>query len=86
MRIIHTDPFKEDYKKLPKTIQDKFDKKILFFEKNIHHPSLRVKEMKGHQNRWEASIDMFYRFTFEIHKDYYLLRRIGPHDNVLKKP
>ncbi len=86
MRIIHTDPFKEDYKKLPKTIQDKFDKKILFFEKNIHHPSLRVKKMKGHQNRWEASIDMFYRFTFEIHKDYYLLRRIGPHDNVLKKP
>ncbi len=86
MRIIHTDPFKEDYKKLPKTIQDKFVKKILFFEKNIHHPSLRVKKMKGHQNRWEASIDMFYRFTFEIHKDYYLLRRIGPHDNVLKKP
>lgn len=36
MRIIHTDPFKEDYKNLP--------------------------------------------------KDYYLLRRIGPHDNVLKKP
>ena len=86
MRIIHTDPFKEDYKKLPKTIQDKFDKKILLFEKNIHHPSLRVKKMKGHQNRWEASIDMFYRFTFEIHKDYYLFRRIGPHDNVLKKP
>ncbi len=86
MRIIHTDPFKEDYKKLPKTIQDKFVKKILFFENNIHHPSLRVKKMKGHQNRWEASIDMFYRFTFEIHKDYYLLRRIGPHDNVLKKP
>ena len=86
MRIIHADPFKEDYKKLPKTIQDKFDKKILFFEKNIHHPSLRVKKMKGHQNRWEAGIDMFYRFTFEIHKDYYLLRRIGPHDNVLKKP
>ncbi|OGW05516.1 MAG: hypothetical protein A2W77_01765 [Nitrospinae bacterium RIFCSPLOWO2_12_39_16] len=86
MRIIHTDPFKEDYKKLPKTIQDKFDKKILLFEKNIHHPSLRVKKMKGHKNRWEASIDMFYRFTFEIHNDYYLLRRIGPHDDVLKKP
>ena len=86
MRIIHTDPFKEDYKKLPKTIQDKFDKKILLFEKNIHHPSLRVKKMKGHKNRWEASIYMFYRFTFEIHNDYYLLRRIGPHDDVLKKP
>lgn len=86
MRILRTDPFKEDYQKLPKAIQEKFDKKILLFIANIHHPSLRVKKMKGHQNRWEASIDMFYRFTFEVHKDCYLLRRIGPHDDVLKKP
>jgi len=42
--------------------------------------------MKGYKNRWEASIDMFYRFTFEIHKDLYLLRRIGPHDIILKGP
>jgi hypothetical protein len=40
--------------------------------------------MKGYENRWEASINMFYRFTFEIHTDYYLFRRIGPHDIVLK--
>jgi len=53
---------------------------------NIRHPSLRVKKMEGHKNRWEASIDMFYRFTFEIHDDFYMLRRIGPHDNVLKNP
>jgi len=42
--------------------------------------------MRGYKNRWEASIDMFYRFTFEIHHDLYLLRRIGPHDIVLKSP
>jgi hypothetical protein len=42
--------------------------------------------MEGHKNRWEASIDMFYRFTFEIHDDFYMLRRIGPHDKVLKNP
>ena len=86
MRIIRTDLFKNDYKNLPKSIQTKFGKKIILFVENIRHPSLRVKKMKGHKNRWEASIDMFYRFTFEIHEDYCLLRRIGPHDNVLKKP
>ena len=53
---------------------------------NIHHPSLRVKKMKGYENRREASIKMFYRFTFEIHEDYYLFRSIGPHDDVLRNP
>jgi len=86
MKIIRTNAFKEDYKRLPKPTQVKFEKKIRLFMKNIHHPSLRVKKMKGYKNRWEASIDMFYRFTFEIHSDHYLLRRIGPHDDVLKKP
>jgi mRNA interferase RelE/StbE len=86
MRILRTEAFKEDYKRLPKTVQKKFDEKIRLFINDISHPSLRVKKMKGHKNRWEASIDIFYRVTFEIHSDYYLFRRIGPHDYVLKKP
>ena len=85
MKILRTDAFKEDYKRLPKNVQAKFDQKIRYFKTDIRHPSLRVKKMKGHKDRWEASIDMFYRITFEIHQDYYLLRRIGPHDAVLKK-
>ncbi len=84
MNIIRTDVFKRDYKKLPPVIQDKFEKKITLFIQDINHPSLRVKKMKSFKNRWEASIDMFYRFTFEVHKNFYLFRRIGPHDDVLK--
>ncbi|HLC17163.1 MAG TPA: hypothetical protein VJL89_13145 [Thermodesulfovibrionia bacterium] len=86
MRIIRTNAFKRDFKELPKAIQETFEKKIKLFMDNIKHPSLRVKKMEGYKNRWEASIDMFYRFTFEIHNNFYLLRRIGPHDNVLKNP
>jgi len=56
------------------------------FVENFRHPSLRIKKMQGFENRWEGSINMFYLFTFEIHEDYYLFRRIGPHDDVLKNP
>ncbi|MEE8483569.1 MAG: hypothetical protein V3S46_03145 [Nitrospinota bacterium] len=86
MIIIYTDHFKKDFKQLPKKKQQLFKKKIAMFMENIRHPSLRVKKMSGTDNRWEASIDMFYRFTFEKHEDHYFLRRIGPHDDVLKKP
>jgi mRNA interferase RelE/StbE len=86
MKIVRTDSFKSDFKELPLYVQEAFEKKIALFMENIRHPSLRVKKMRGHGNRWEASIDMFYRFTFEMHEDYYLLRRIGPHDRVLRNP
>ena len=86
MKIVRTDLFKKDFKELPVSVQEKFKKKIILFIGNIKHPSLRVQKMGGHKYKWEASIDMFYRFTFEIHRDFYLLRRIGPHDKVLRNP
>lgn len=86
MKIVRTNVFKKDFKVLSVKIQIKFEKKIRLFMTDIKHPSLRVKRLKGHKNRWEASIDMFYRFTFEIHSGFYRFRRIGPHDDVLKNP
>lgn len=86
MRIVRTDSFKKDYQQLPLQVQQMFDRKIRLFMENRNHPSLRVKKMQGYENRWEASINMFYRFTFEIHNDCYLFRRIGPHDDVLRNP
>ncbi len=85
MKIVRTESFRKDYKQLPHSVQKVFEKKIRLFMENLHHPSLRVKKLQGHKNRWEASITMFYRFTFEIHEGYYLFRRIGPHD-ILKNP
>jgi mRNA-degrading endonuclease RelE of RelBE toxin-antitoxin system len=86
MRISRTGSFKEDFSQLPVPIQKLFEKKLKLFMDNIRHPSLRVKKLQGFENRWEASINMFYRFTFEIHKDHYLFRRIGPHDTTLQRP
>ena len=77
MKIVRTDSFKRDYQELPATIQKLFDKKIRIFFENTNHPSLRVKKMRGHKNRWEGSINMFYQFTFEIHTDHTFSDALG---------
>lgn len=85
MKFKITAPFEKDYAHLPEEIKTKFKKQLSLLLKDPRHPSLRLKKMKGHKNRWEASITIAYRFTFEIIEDCYTLRRIGPHD-ILKKP
>ena len=76
--------FRKDYADLPKEVQEAFDKKFRLFLNNTYHPSLRVKKIKGTENRWEGSVTMNYRFTFQISEDTVLFRRIGTH-NVLKR-
>ena len=56
MKILRTGVFKEDYKKLPIPVQEKFDEKIKLFIHDIRHPSLRVKKMKGHKDRWRRAL------------------------------
>ncbi len=76
--------FKKDYKAQPQEIQNAFDKKLAIFLNNIYHPSLRVKRIQGTKDRWEGSITMKYRFTFEFSEDTLIFRTIGTHD-ILKK-
>ncbi len=85
MKFKITAPFEKDYSHLPEEIKTRFKKQLTILLQDPSHPSLRLKMMQGHKNRWEASITMAYRFTFEISENYYILRRIGPHD-ILKKP
>jgi len=76
--------FKKEYNNLPKEIQKAFDEKLSLFLKQTSHPSLRVKRIQGTKNRWEGSIAMKYRFTFEFIKYGVLFRAIGTHD-ILKR-
>ncbi len=41
--------------------------------------------MEGTHDIWEGRITKGYRFTFQVHQDSYLLRRIGTHD-ILTAP
>ena len=75
-----TKKFKKEYQTLPKEIQDNFDKKLALLLEDIFHPSLRVKMIQGTKYRWEGSITMKYRFTFEMHGKKAIFRTIGTHD------
>ena len=76
--------FKKEYNNLPKEIQKTFDEKLSLFLKQTSHPSLRIKRIQGIKNRWEGSITMKYRFTFEFLENGILFRAIGTHD-ILKQ-
>jgi mRNA-degrading endonuclease RelE of RelBE toxin-antitoxin system len=76
--------FQKEYKSLPGDIQEAFEKKLSLFLDNFYHPSLRVKKIAGTADRWEGSVTMNYRFTFQMEAERLLFRRIGTHD-ILKK-
>jgi mRNA-degrading endonuclease RelE of RelBE toxin-antitoxin system len=69
--------FKNEYRNLPKDIQENFEKKLALFLDNFHHPSLRVKRIVGTADRWEGSVTMNYRFAFQFTEGKVLFRRIG---------
>jgi mRNA interferase RelE/StbE len=84
-KIQTTRPFDEDYNALPESIKDRADKQFVLLLENPYHPSLRIKKIKGHPNIWEGRVTKNYRFTFQISREIYILRRIGSHD-ILKTP
>jgi mRNA-degrading endonuclease RelE of RelBE toxin-antitoxin system len=85
MKVQTTKPFDEDYAALPESLKERADKQFILLMENPHHPSLRLKKIKGHPNIWEGRITKSYRFTFQMLGEVYLLRRIGTHD-ILRTP
>ena len=85
MKFNRTEKFKKDYKKLPDRVKKLAEKQFVFLLSNPKHPSLNIKKMQDSRSIWEARITDSYRFTFQIVKDSYILRKIGTH-KVLKNP
>lgn len=84
LKVDSTSEFKKKYKKLPISVQKKFAKQLKLLIGNYRHPSLRTRKMVG-IDRFEARIDLHYRFTFELTSDTVTLRTVGPHDEGLGK-
>jgi mRNA interferase RelE/StbE len=86
MKIKTTKTFDEDYRDLPEKIKKRANKQLSFLLENLHYSSLRAKKLKSKEDIWEARVTRGYRFTFQIIGDIYLLRRIGKHEEVLRRP
>lgn len=79
MKVIYTDPFKNDYDDLPPEIQRALDKALRFLLGNVRHPSLRIKKLPS-TKIWYGRISREYRFTFQLDSGTIILRRAGTHD------
>jgi mRNA interferase RelE/StbE len=77
--------FRKEYRSLPKTIQEAFDQKLAIFLEDMTYPSLRVKRIQGTRDRWEGSVTMKYRFTFQMTDEKVIFRAIGTHDILIKE-
>jgi len=77
--------FKKSYNHLPGDIQKAFNQKLQLLLQDISHPSLRIKRIQGTRNRWEESVTMKYRFTFQWDGSTLIFRTIGTHDILMKE-
>ena len=85
MQLFWTDRFTKDFKRLPRSIQDKLPTVLERFVGHPRHPSLHTKKMEGGAEIWELRVTDSYRITFQWVREGVLLRRIGTHD-VLRQP
>ena len=77
---------KEDYLSLPKAIRKKTGKSTRLFEANPWHPSLHTEKINLRKNIWSARIDLNYRFTFQWIQGGILIRAMGSHQDIYRKP
>lgn len=82
MKLIRTDRFKRDFKKLPEPIKRKTEQALRFLVENPRHPSLHTKRIRGTKHLWEARVTKNYRIVFAVEEDTYVLYGVGPHEII----
>lgn len=87
LRLTLTERFRKSTLELEPRTRDKLKKQLSLLAADPRHPSLRIKKIQGTGTVFEARVDRDHRFTFEYgDKHEIILRVVGPHDPVLKKP
>lgn len=79
IRIILTKTLREEYRKLPKQIQKKFDKQLRFLAEYPKHPSLQIHRIADH---WEFYVDIHFRCIFQQEGNTYILKHVGGHELI----
>jgi len=86
MRFQATRRFERAFADLPEEDAERVRKALRLLAENPRHSSLRVKKIQGVEEIWEARAGLALRLTFEKRADLVILRNVGPHDGILKKP
>lgn len=86
MEIIFTEQFEQAYEKFTRVEKKSVRKALTLLGGNPKHPSLRVKKMEGRKSIWEARPSKRLRMTFEMAGEIVVMRNVGEHNKVLKKP
>ena len=86
MEVFLTEQFEQAYGKLTDAERRSVRKALSLLGENLRHPSLHVKKMEGRKNVWEARSSKRLRMTFELLEGIIIVRNVGEHDKVLKKP
>jgi mRNA-degrading endonuclease RelE of RelBE toxin-antitoxin system len=77
--------FKWDYKKLTSQSQKIINHALLQMERDLKHPSLETKKLKGINSIWEARASKSLRITLNLKGKLIILRTEGEH-NILNWP
>lgn len=84
LTLVFTNKFRKQFKKLPQTLQKRFNNKLSVLLANPHHPGFHSRKMGG-INNFEARLTEHYRFTYAIVENEIWLLTIGSHDEGLGK-
>ncbi len=86
MEVLFTEQFDQAYERLTSAEKRSVRKALALLGDNPNYPDLRVKKMEGRKNIWEARPSKRLRMTFEMSGEIIVLRNVGEHDQVLKRP
>ncbi len=86
MEVLFTEQFEQAYERLTSAEKRSVRKALTLLSDNPKHPSLHAKKMEGRKNIWEACPSKRLRMTFEMAGEIILMRNVGEHDKVLKRP
>lgn len=77
--------FKRGYKKLIPQSKKRINQVLLQMERDLKHPSLETKKLKGTNSVWEARAFKSFRITFNLKRKLIILRTVGEH-KILYRP
>ena len=86
MKLRFTGQFEQAYEKLSRAEKESVQKALSLLEQNPGYPNLQIKKLEGVRDIWEARPSRRLRMTFQIEGDMTMMRNMGEHDKVLKRP